>query len=59
MYKTDLLKCDNCGMVLVICDDQLYKTKMICNACQHPLRKLDDDFDLVEILETKEKHLEH
>ena len=59
MYKTNLLKCDHCGAILVVCNDQLYKTKMVCDACQHPLRVLNDDFDLAEILEVKEKRLEH
>lgn len=51
MIKTCILKCDKCGSILVLPNNNWFEYKMVCTICQHPLRKLDEDFDLAEIIE--------
>ena len=54
MYKTFILKCDKCGAILIVPNSQYYGHEIICNNCNQPMRKLDEDFDLTEIIEEDE-----
>lgn len=51
MDKTSVLKCEGCGSILIVPNKLWYSTRMACTICQHPLKKLDDDFELSEIIE--------
>lgn len=58
MMLNNIFKCDKCGSILVIPKSSWFEKKMICTICESPLRKLDEEFDLSEIVseyETEEQ----
>lgn len=50
MMLNNIFKCDKCGSILVIPKSSWFGEKMICTICESPLRKLDEEFDLSEIV---------
>ena len=53
MIKTVIYKCDKCGKILV---ETLSPINHLikCDRCNQTMKALDDDFDLLEVIETEE-----
>lgn len=49
MTLNNIYKCPNCGAILVI-PKSCWQTKIRCTVCDDCLVKLDEDFDLSEII---------
>lgn len=56
MIKTVIYKCDKCGKILV---ETLSPINHLikCDQCNQTMRVLDDDFDLLEVIETEEQFM--
>lgn len=50
MMLNNIFKCNKCGSILVIPKNSWFENKITCTVCESPLIKLDEDFDLSEIV---------
>lgn len=50
MLKTFVYKCKDCGSILVL-QDSWNLNRVRCTVCGSSMQKLNDDFDLSEIIE--------